>query len=191
MSTINLLPWREAKRKELLQQFLISFGFVFLIAASVWGAGYYYHAQLIENQILRIGMVDKRIAEVDKKIKQIKDLENEKERLLSRMRAIEELQGNRPLIVRFFDELVDSLPDGVTILEVVQKGTKITVNGLAQSNARVSSFMRNLDSSAWLTESSLKVIKESNVGDSTVVNSFTLTFKQIFPKDGEEEVEKS
>ena len=191
MSTINLLPWREAHRNELLQQFSISFGFVFLIAASVWGAGHYYHAQLIENQILRIGMVDKRIAEVDKKIKQIKDLENEKERLLSRMRAIEELQGNRPLIVRFFDELVDSLPDGVTILEVVQKGTKITVNGLAQSNARVSSFMRNLDSSAWLTESSLKVIKESNVGDSTVVNSFTLTFKQIFPKDGEEEVEKS
>ena len=191
MSTINLLPWREAKRKELLQQFLISFGFVFLIAASVWGAGHYYHAQLIENQILRIGMVDKKIAEVDKKIKQIKDLENEKERLLSRMRAIEELQGNRPLIVRFFDELVDSLPDGVTILEVVQKGTKITVNGLAQSNARVSSFMRNLDSSAWLTESSLKVIKESNVGDSTVVNSFTLTFKQILPKNEEEEVEKS
>ena len=191
MSTINLLPWREAKRKELLQQFLISFGFVFLIAASVWGAGHYYHAQLIENQILRIGMVDKKIAEVDKKIKQIKDLENEKERLLSRMRAIEELQGNRPLIVRFFDALVDSLPDGVTILEVVQKGTKITVNGLAQSNARVSSFMRNLDSSAWLTESSLKVIKESNVGDSTVVNSFTLTFKQILPKNEEEEVEKS
>ena len=60
-------------------------------------------------------------------------------------------------------------------------------NGLAQSNARVSSFMRNLDSSVWLTEASLKVIKESNVSDSTVVNSFTLTFKQIFPKDGEEE----
>ena len=187
MSTINLLPWREAKRKELLQQFLISFGFVFLIAASVWGLGHYYHSQLIGNQILRIGMVDEKIAEVDKKIKEIRELEKEKERLLSRMRAIEELQGNRPLIVRFFDELVHSIPDGVTLLEVKQEGKKITVNGLAQSNARVSSFMRNLDSSVWLTEASLKVIKESNVSDSTVVNSFTLNFKQIFPKDGEEE----
>ena len=91
------------------------------------------------------------------------------------------------MIVRFFDELVHSLPGGVTLLEVKQEGKKITVNGLAQSNARVSSFMRNLDSSVWLTEASLKVIKESNVSDSTVVNSFTLTFKQIFPKDGEEE----
>ena len=114
-------------------------------------------------------------------------MEKEKEQLLSRIRAIEEIQSNRPLIVRFFDELVHSLPGGVTLLEVKQEGKKITVNGLAQSNARVSSFMRNLDSSVWLTEASLKVIKESNVSDSTVVNSFTLTFKQIFPKDGEEE----
>ena len=142
---------------------------------------------MIGNQILRIGIEEKKIAEVDKKIKEIRELEKEKERLLSRIRAIEELQGNRPLIVRFFDELVHSLPDGVTLLEVKQEGKKITVNGLAQSNARVSSFMRNLDSSVWLTEASLKVIKESNVSDSTVVNSFTLTFKQIFPKDGEEE----
>ena len=78
MSTINLLPWREAKRKELLQQFLISFGFVFLIAASVWGLGHYYHSQLIGNQILRIGMVDEKIAEVDKRLKKLESWKKKK-----------------------------------------------------------------------------------------------------------------
>jgi type IV pilus assembly protein PilN len=182
MSTINLLPWRETRRKELQTQFLMTLMFVAVISIAVWGAGHFYHVQLIEVQNARIALVEENIAAVDKKIEEIKQLEKEKERLLSRMRAIEQLQGNRPLIVRFFDELVNSLPEGVTVSNVTQKGANITINGLAQSNARVSSFMRKLENSKWLAKPNLKVIRESNAAGSKPVNSFTLSFSQVVPK---------
>lgn len=187
MSKINLLPWREVRRKELLNQFVITLAFVAVAAAAIWGAIHYYHMQLIDVQNSRISLIEKNIAEVDKKIKEIKELERAKERLLSRMRAIEQLQGNRPLIVRLFDELITSLPDGVTVSNITQKGNKITINGLAQSNARVSSFMRKLESSDWLAKPDLKVIKESKAGQNKPVNSFTLVFKQVIPKVEAEE----
>jgi len=182
MSTINLLPWREVKRKEQQTQFIMAIVTVAVLALIVWGAGHYYHVQLIEVQNARIALVEQNIAAVDKKIEEIKELEKEKERLLSRMRAIEQLQGNRPLIVRFFDELINSLPEGVTVSNVAQKGANITINGLAQSNARVSSFMRKLENSKWLAKPNLKVIRESNAAGSKPVNSFTLTFSQVVPK---------
>ena len=182
MSTINLLPWREARRKDLQTQFVMSVVSVAVLALIVWGAGHYYHVQLIEVQNTRIAHIEQNIAAVDKKIEEIKQLEKEKERLLSRMRAIEQLQGNRPLIVRLFDEIVTSLPDGVTVSSVSQKGAGITINGLAQSNARVSSFMRKLDSSDWLTNANLKIIRESNAAGAKQINSFILTFSQVVPK---------
>ncbi len=182
MSTINLLPWRETKRKELQTQFLIMLMIVAVLAVAVWGAGHFYHVQLIEVQNTRIAYVEKSIAEVDKKIQEIKQLEKEKERLLSRMRAIEQLQGNRPLIVRLFDEIVTSLPEGVTVSSITQKGASITINGLAQSNARVSSFMRKLESSKWLANPNLKIIQEANPDGSKPINSFTLIFSQVVPK---------
>lgn len=187
MSRINLLPWREAKRKELQTQFLIILMVVAVMAAAVWGAGHFYHVQLIEVQNTRIAHIEATIAEVDKKIEEIKQLEKEKERLLSRMRAIEQLQGNRPLIVRLFDEIVTSLPDGVTVSNISQKGSKVTINGLAQSNARVSSFMRKLESSKWLAKPDLKVIREASAAGGKPVNSFTLTFSQVVPKVEEAE----
>lgn len=182
MSTINLLPWREEKRKELQTQFITMLGIVAILAVAVWGAVHFYYVQLIDVENSRIAYVEENIAVVDKKIEEIKALEKEKERLLSRMRAIEQLQGNRPLIVRFFDELIASLPDGMTVKSITQKGTNITINGLAQSNARVSSFMRKLEGSKWLDKPSLKVIRESGVGGGKAVNSFTLTFSQVIPK---------
>ncbi len=188
MSRINLLPWREARRKELTTQFAVTAFVVALMAGAVWGAVHYYYIQLIEVQNSRIAYIEKQIAIVDKKITEIKKLEKEKERLLSRMRAIEQLQGNRPLIVRLFDELLLSLPEGMTLTSIDQKGASITINGLAQSNARVSSFMRQLESSDWLTNPNLKVIKESprkNVD--TPINTFTLTFTQVIPKAKDED----
>lgn len=187
MSRINLLPWREERRKELQQQFITKLGIVAVLAALAWGAVHYYYVQLIDVENSRITLIEEHIAIVDKKIKEIKELEKEKERLLSRMRAIEQLQGNRPLIVRFFDELVESLPEGMTITSISQKGNGISVNGLAQSNARVSSFMRKLESSKWLANPNLKIIQESDVGDGKPVNSFTLTFAQVIPKAEEDD----
>ena len=106
MAKINLLPWREERRKELLNEFLIMLGMVILAAALTVGLVHFYHTQLIDFQNERITYIEKRITEVDKKIVEIKELEKQKEKLLARMRAIESLQRDRPLVVRLFDELV-------------------------------------------------------------------------------------
>jgi type IV pilus assembly protein PilN len=190
MAKINLLPWREERRKELLNGFLITLGLVALFAALTVGIVHFYHSQLIERQNTRIGYIDKRIKEVDKKITEIKELEKQKESLLSRMRAIESLQHDRPLIVHLFDELVRSLPEGLSILALKQEGPKVTITGEAQSNARVSSFMRKIEQSEWIKGAKLKVIKESNKGEGStakIVNEFMLTFEQVMPSAEKEE----
>ncbi len=190
MAKINLLPWREERRKELLNGFLVMLGLVALFAALTVGIVHFYHSQLIERQNTRIGYIDKRIKEVDKKITEIKELEKQKESLLSRMRAIESLQRDRPLIVHLFDELVRSLPEGLSIVNLRQEGPKVTITGEAQSNARVSSFMRKIEQSEWIKGAKLKVIKESNKGEGNttkIVNEFMLTFEQVMPSVDKEE----
>ena len=181
MSRINLLPWREARRKELQTQFYTTLLLVAIVAGLVWYGTHLYHKGLIDLDNYRISYIQEQIAAVDKEIEEIQQLEKEKARLLSRMRAIEQLQGNRPLIVRFFDELITSLPEGVSVTRVAQAGNSITIDGLAQSNARVSSFMRNLESSEWLTNPDLKIIRESNAAGVGRINSFKLTFTQVIP----------
>ena len=190
MAKINLLPWREERRKELLNGFLVMLGLVALFAALTVGIVHFYHSQLIERQNTRIGYIDKRIKEVDKKITEIKELEKQKESLLSRMRAIESLQRDRPLIVHLFDELVRSLPEGLSIVNLRQEGPKVTITGEAQSNARVSSFMRKIEQSEWIKGAKLKVIKESNKGEGSTtknVNEFMLTFEQVMQSVDKEE----
>ena len=190
MAKINLLPWREERRKELLNEFLVMLGLVALFAALTVGIVHFYHSQLIERQNTRIGYIDKRIKEVDKKITEIKELEKQKESLLSRMRAIESLQRDRPLIVHLFDELVKSLPEGLSIVDLKQQGPKITITGEAQSNARVSSFMRKIERSEWIKDAKLKIIKESVKGQDSntkTVNEFMLTFEQVMPSVDKEE----
>ena len=160
MSRINLLPWREERRAELQKQFYTVLALVVIVAGLVWYATHLYHKDLIAVDRYRISYVEKQIAAVDEKIQEIQQLEKEKASLLSRMRTIEQLQSNRPLIVRFFDELITSLPEGVSVTRVAQTGNNITIDGLAQSNARVSSFMRNLESSDWLANPDLKIIQQ-------------------------------
>ena len=187
MAHINLLPWREELRQERQKEFMMTLVFFAILAGVLWFLIHLYNNQLIEYQNSRNTFLDSKIAVLDKKIEEIKELEKEKERLLSRMRAIEQLQGNRPLIVRLFDEMVTSLPEGVSVTKVTQKGNTITIDGLAQSNARVSSFMRQLEASDWLAKPDLKVIRESDVAGDKPVNSFTLTFSQVVPKAEEED----
>jgi len=186
MAKINLLPWREEKRQESLKEFLTMLVFAGFCAVITVGLIHFYYSQLIDSQNTRISYIDKRIDEVDKKIVEIKELEKQKEALLSRMRAIESLQRDRPLIVHLFDELVRSMPDGMSVTKLTQRGAAITIEGEAQSNARVSSFMRKIERSDWLQGAKLKVIKESSVGDNKTVNSFTLIFSQLLPKADQE-----
>ncbi len=188
MAKINLLPWRDALRKEKQIEFFITMGIAAAIAVGIWGLIHFYHTQLIEYQQSRNVYIENQIAVLDKKIEEIERLEREKERLLARMRAIEQLQGNRPLIVRFFDEIITNLPEGMSLTKISQKGQKFTLNGIAQSNARVSGFMRSLETSDWLANPDLEVIQAGS--DKERVYNFTLRINQVIPKASGEEDEE-
>lgn len=187
MARINLLPWRDARRKQKQVEFFTLLGVAAAITLAVWYGFHFYYTQKIDyQQNTRNQFLEQQIARVDDRIKEIEALEQEKERLLARMRAIEQLQTNRPLIVRLFDELVRSLPEGVSVTRVEQKGSNITINGAAQSNARVSSFMRNLESSDWLQNPQLDII-QAQTAEGLRISNFTLRFDQVIPKSDEGE----
>ena len=186
MSKINLLPWREELRKQKIKEFGQYLAFFALIAGVIVGIVHWYHIQLIDYHTNRNKFVETQTVLLDKKIKEIEELEREKQRLLDRMLAIEQLQSNRPLIVRFFDELITSLPEGVSVKSIAQSGNNITITGEAQSYARVASFMRDLEASDWLANPKLDVIQGTNTGGLRI-SSFTLRFNQVIPNTSEEE----
>lgn len=185
MSQINLLPWRAARRKQQQRDFFALLGLAALLTLVGWYGFHNFYTQKIDYQNMRNQFLGQEIAKLDERIKEIESLEREKERLLARMRAIEQLQTNRPLIVRLFDELVRSLPEGVSVTSVEQQGSSITINGVAQSNARVSSFMRNLESSDWLRNPQLDII-QAQTAEGLRVSNFTLRFDQVVPKSDTE-----
>lgn len=180
MAKINLLPWREELRKERQQTFYTTMGLFAVLTLCLWGAIHFVNTSRIDYQQVRNEFLNVEIVKLEKKIEEIKRLEKEKERLKARIDAIERLQGNRPLIVHLFDEMVTSLPEGVSIKSVKQKGPAITISGVAQSNARVSSFMRKLKASKWLGNPQLDVIQAQNEQGQRVSN-FTMRFNQVIP----------
>ena len=180
MARINLLPWRDELRKQRQREFAVTAAGSAVLAALVV---FYVHLHingLIEYQQDRNQFLEDRIEVVEKKIQEIRDLEKRKEQLLARMRIIERLQGNRSMIVHLFDELVDAVPDGMFLESLKQKGDNLTIQGQAESNARVSAFMRKLDESAWFTDPSLDVIQRS--GDAGA-RKFTLKVRQTSKQD--------
>ncbi len=159
MARINLLDWRAARREQRKQQFVLWCGLGVLFAAAVVGAAYIYMDRAIEFQKGRNELLRQEIAAVEQKIKEIEELERVKQNLLARMRVIEELQASRSATVHFFDELVNTLPDGVYLKSVVQRGNNVTISGVAESNGRVSTYMRNLERSPWFDNPKLVVIR--------------------------------
>jgi type IV pilus assembly protein PilN len=186
MAHINLLPWREELRKEKQKEFGMLIGAFAIVAALIVGTLHLYQNARIERQKDRNAYLEAEIKKLDAKIKEIEALTRERNRLIARMKAIEGLQRNRPLVVRFFDALVESLPDGVSVSQITQQGDKITITGEAQSNARVSSFMRNLEASEWLQNPQLDIIQAKDESGMRI-SSFTLRFSQVIPKAEEEE----
>lgn len=191
MARINLLPWREELRKERQKQFFVTVGIAVAITLGIWGVVHYHHVLLIEEQQARNTYLETEIAKLDKKIKEISKLEKQRRSLIARMRAIERLQKNRPLVVRLFDEIVTNLPDGVSILSINQQGKKVTIKGVAESNARVSSFMKNIEgedstTDKWITKPELEIIQAKDEKGKRISN-FTLRFTQVIPKAEEEE----
>jgi type IV pilus assembly protein PilN len=177
MARINLLPWREAERKHRQREFAIA-TMASLGVAALLGLGvHYFMESIISGQQERNQYLEGEIAALDQKIKKIKDLEVTKSKLIARMGIIQQLQQSRPEVVHLFDELVVDIPDGVYLTKVEQNGKIITVEGQAQSNARVSAFMRNVEASAWVGNPSLQLIenKDKNGGGAS---RFRLRFEQ-------------
>lgn len=189
MANINLLPWREWERERKQREFVVQIVAVLAIALGlVFFAGYYLDGQ-IEGQEGRNDFVQKEIRELDKEIAEIRELQQQRRDLLARMQVIQELQGNRPVIVRVFDQLVNTLAKGVHYTRVEYAGTQVTVMGVAESNNRISALMRNVDSSEWFAQPNLKGIKEdpqnSDYGEQA--STFDLSFVQINPTKVDEE----
>ena len=181
MAKINLLPWRAEVRKEKQKEFAIMAGISAVLAVAIFALVHFYFVQLVEIQKKHNKYLEEQVALLDKKIKEIEELETEKRRLLDKMRAIEQLQADRPMIVRLFDELVATLHEGVSLLNFEQKGNSFTVNGMAQSNARVSSYMRNIENSKLLKNPKLDIIQSKDDAGKHL-SSFILRFEQVAPK---------
>jgi type IV pilus assembly protein PilN len=155
MIRINLLPHREIRRKQQQKEFFIMLGAVVGLGATVWFATHSYLNGQLEEQNGRNSYLETEIASLDKQIEEIKKVQEQTTALLQRKKIVESLQANRAETVYLLDQLVRQLPDGVYLKSVQQKGNKVAVNGFAQSNARVSTFMRNLESSPYLEKPSL------------------------------------
>ena len=159
MARINLLPWREQLREERKQRFLVTLAGVLIVAGGAVFLGDQYLNGAIEQQNARNDYVRKEIAVLDARIKEISELKTRRQQLLERMKIIQDLQGNRPIIGRVFDQLVRTLPDGVYFTGLKMTGKSIAIVGAAESNNRVSNLMRNLDASPQLQNAELVEVK--------------------------------
>lgn len=190
MAHINLLPWRENLRAQRKREFgVMALVFVLLTGLVLW-VWLQYNEGLIDHQKRRNQFLEAEITKVDEQIKEIKNLERTRKQLISRMKVVANLQSSRPQIVHLFDELVTTLPDGVFLTSVSQSGQSVSVNGLSESNARVSAYMRGVEASPWLASPQLRVIEQKGKGkgrDKTQgVNSFAMGMRQVVPKAGDE-----
>jgi len=177
MSHINLLPWREEKRQERQQQFFVALGAGVIFAAVVLYGAVLYADNLLEKQDARNQFLQTEIAKLDKKIAEIKTLDRQRERLLARMQVIQELQLSRPKVVKVLDALARTVPEGIYLEKVTRQGEMLTINGFAQANARVSVFMRELESNDEFEEPSLGVVQRTSNKDGAI-RKFTLTTKE-------------
>ncbi|MBP3984399.1 PilN domain-containing protein [Pseudoxanthomonas helianthi] len=159
MARINLLPWRAERRQQRQREFYGWLGMAALAGVALSLLIWLYYGAQISGQNDRNEYLRGEIAKVDKDIEQIKELDKQKDRLLARKKVIEELQANRSQMVHLFDSLVRTIPDGVALTSLKQEGDILTLEGRAQSNARVSDYMRTLERSGWMTNPDLSIIE--------------------------------
>lgn len=175
---INLLDWRQELRDARKKQFLSLLGLGSIASVGLVLLGMLIASGAIEHQNSRNEYLKQQIAETEKKIKEIQDLEKTRASLTARMRVIERLQASRAATVHFFDELVNTLPDGITLTAVKQSGGNVNIEGIAESNGRVSTYMKNLESSQWFADPRLIVISTSQK-DRQRKSTFTLQVKNL------------
>ncbi len=178
MPRINLLPWREAERKERKLSFMVALVAAALGAAVVTLGAYLLYSTLVHAQIRRNELLRTHIQMLDHQIGEIQSLEKTKRKFLARMHIIEQLQRSRPQIVHVFDQIVRTVPQGLYLTAVSEKGSRIQFNGVAQSSTRVSEFMRNIDGSHWLADAELLVIRADHGQPGS---TFTLDARVVSP----------
>ena len=180
MARINLLPRRAERRRVRQKEFMAMLGASAVAAAVVSFLIWMFYNGLISGEKERNDFLREQITQVDAKIKEIEALDQKKQKLLARKEVIEKLQANRSQMVHLFDSLVRTIPDGVTLTTIQQDGEMLTLKGRSQSNARVSTYMRNLESSGWMTNPELSVI-EARGNNKGLPYEFDLTVKLANP----------
>lgn len=181
MTRLNLLPWRDMRRREQDRQLLtIGIGAWLLMGLVIFYAHIHVSA-LIETQQKRNEYLDGEIKKVEAEIKEIAELKKQRDALIARMNVIYQLQADRTQVVHVFDELVRKLPEGVHFTTVKHVGAATHLQGIAQSNARVSALMRNLQASDWFDSPELEVINVRDKGGERV-SEFSLKVKQLAKK---------
>jgi len=188
MPHINLLPWRDDLRKRREKEFIVTAVIAALMMGGVVLGVHLHYESRIAYQNQRNTFIEAEISGLDKKIKEIENLKKERDSLIARTKVIQDLQAGRPEIVHVFDELVTTLPDGVYYTKVSQKGRRLDLTGVAQSNARVSSLMRSLDTSTWFDNPELVEITTSEQKATAVrLSKFILKVGQEKQKKANEE----
>jgi type IV pilus assembly protein PilN len=190
MANINLLPWRADRRKLREREFYMMLlgtavaAFAVLLAAILW------MGHLIDNQNGRNAYLQDQIKGLDKQIEEIQELDKTRSALLTRKEIIEQLQSNRSQMVHLFDEMVKTIPDGARLASMKQAGDILTLEGIAESNSRVASYMRNIDVSPWMGRTDLRKI-ENKAGTKDVETkmpyAFSLDVKLHKPQDDEKD----
>jgi type IV pilus assembly protein PilN len=173
IARVNLLPHRAERRKRAKQHFFVVSGGTAIIGVLIVGLMHSYYAERISMQEGRNAFLKSEMAKLDKEIAEINKLRDEIAALLARKQVIETLQADRAQTVHLLDELVKQTPEGVFLRSVVQRGARVQILGYAQSNARVSTLMRNIESSKWLGSPELVEVKASPL-DKRKVSEFTM-----------------
>lgn len=186
MAKINLLPWRDEQRQEKKKEFFTVLGGFCILGVL---CGYVWVSSVqgsIESQNSRNNLLQKEIDALQKQVAEIKELKERRTQLIERMEVIQGLQGTRPVIVRYFDDLVRTVPDGVYLSKLTRSGDQIGVEGIAESHSRISSLMRNLDESDWFSDPNVSNISIApNEGEQA--QKFTMTVGVTVPKQDEAE----
>ncbi|WP_130619762.1 PilN domain-containing protein [Dyella amyloliquefaciens] len=181
MAHINLLPWRAERRKQREREFFMQLGAAFVAAVLVLVLWVFWMGMRIDNQGDRNAYLQGEIKQLDERIAKIKDLEKVRERLLARKQIIEQLQANRSQMVHLFDELVKTIPASARLGGLKQVGDSMTLEGVAQSNASVAEYMRNIEASPWMGHADLRKTENTH-GDSRMPYAFGLDVALSRPK---------
>lgn len=192
MAGLNLLPWRDKERELKKKQFFALLGSSAALAALMVFGGHTYMRNAVSYQEARNQILTDEITNLDKQIEQIKKLDSTKQALLDRMQIIETLQSTRPAIVHLFDEMATALPQGMYLEALRQSETMVHVEGKAESNARVSTYMDSLDRSQWLNSSNLNIISVARQdGRPIPLRDFKLDVQQLLEQGKEEKNESA